>query len=371
MRRDPVHVVYGGAHLFRAGIAEKLGRIALRVIETHGNPGALDITPAVWERVLRKLRTEPVEDYRIDFEDGYGHHTDAEEDAEAERCSRELLASDRLPAMIGLRIKPLSDRSRRRSLRTLHLFLNSTAGHLPAGFVVTLPKAERPQHVTQLIAELPREIGIELLLETPASLRDPLPFIDAASGRCVAAHFGAYDYLSACGIPVVDQHLLHPACDFARDRMRIALAGAGVRLSDGVTNLLPVGDDAGVVREGWRLHMRHIRHALANGFYQGWDVHPAQIPARYAAVYSFFHQHAESVATRLRKFLEEAANATLIGEIFDDIATGQGLLAFFVRAWNCGAFAEDEIHEWTGLTLEDLRSGSFPAILERRNSRRV
>jgi citrate lyase beta subunit len=371
MRRDPIHVVYGGAHLFRSGIAEKLGRLALRALETHGSPESLGITEFVWERVIQKLRAEPVEDYRIDFEDGYGYRSDDDEDAEAVRCADEFRGGGPLPPLTGIRIKPLSERSRKRALRTLRLFLERANERLPASFVVTLPKARYPEQVSELIAQLPAGTAVELLIETPEAMRDSAAFVEAAQGRCVAAHFGAYDYLSACGVPVVDQHLLHPACDAARDRMRLALAGAGVRISDGVTNVLPVGDDPVSIRDAWRLHMRHIRHALAGGFYQGWDVHPAQIPARYAAVYSFFHEHAGPVASRLRKFLDEAAQATLVGSVFDDIATGQGLLTFFVRAWNCGAFTEPEIRERTGLTLDDLRSGWFPDILERRQPKPV
>ena len=371
MRRDPVHVVYGGAHLFRADLAEKLGRLALRALETHGSPDALGVTQGVWDHVIRKLRTEPVEDYRIDFEDGFGYRSDGEEDEQARRCAAELLAASQLPALIGLRIKPLTDRSRERALRTLRLFLEGAAGRLPANFVITLPKATHPEQVADLVAELPPAIQIELLLETPAAVRDPRSFVHAAQGRCLAVHFGAYDFLSSLGIPIVDQHLMHPACDSARDRIRLDLAGTDVRISDGVTNVLPVGDNSSSIRDAWRLHMRHVRHALASGFYQGWDVHPAQIPARYAAIYSFFHEHAGAVAARLRKFLDEAAQATLVGSVFDDIATGQGLLSFFVRAWNCGAFTEDEVREQTGLTLDDLRSGWFPDILQRRQTRAV
>jgi citrate lyase beta subunit len=361
MPREAVHVVYGGAHLFRAGLAEKLGRAAQRALDTHGGQQALGVSTEVFERVLSKLRTDPVEDYRIDFEDGYGYRSDEEEDREAERCAAELTPDVRA----GVRIKPLSPRSRERALRTLNLFLDRAAGRLPEDFVITLPKADRPEQVAGLV-QLTRGLAIELMIETPAAVRDPKSFVDAARGACVAVHFGAYDYLSACGIPLPDQHLLHPACEDARGRMRLALAGTGVRLFDGVTNVLPAGADTAAVQDAWKLHMRHVRHALAAGFFAGWDVHPAQIPARLAAVYDYFHRHAGQMAARLRNFLDEAAQATRIGSVFDDIATGQGLLTFFVRAWSCGAFAESEVRERTGLALEDLRSGWFPAILERR-----
>ena len=105
-----------------------------------------------------------------------------------------------------------------------------------------------------------------------------------------------------------------------------------------------------------------------NGFYQGWDLHPAQLPTRYAAVYAFYLSARQAATVRLRNFIEKAAQATLVGDVFDDAATGQGLLNFFVRGLNAGALTLDEARE-TGLTREELQGRSFLKILEARRGR--
>jgi len=150
--------------------------------------------------------------------------------------------------------------------------------------------------------------------------------------------------------------------------MQVALAGSNVWLSDGATNVLPVGKDRGTIHRAWRLHHDDIRHSLTNGFYQGWDLHPAQLVTRYAAVFAFFLESLDAASERLRNFIGKAAQATLVGEVFDDAATGQGLLNFFLRALNCGAVREDEIGTLTGLTLQELRSGSFVTIVRGRRA---
>ena len=172
--------------------------------------------------------------------------------------------------------------------------------------------------------------------------------------------------------------MLHPACDFARHMMQVSFGGTGIWLSDGATNIMPVAPHRGeltaaqeeenraVVRRAWRLHYEHVRHSLANAFYQGWDLHPAQLPTRYAAVYTFFLEGLDAASERLRNFVEKAAQATLVGDVFDDAATGQGLLNYFLRAINCGALTEQEAQNLTSLTLDELRSGSFVKILQNR-----
>jgi hypothetical protein len=158
----------------------------------------------------------------------------------------------------------------------------------------------------------------------------------------------------------------HQVCNFARGIMQVALAGTSVWLSDGATNVLPVGKDRAVIHQAWRTHYDDIRHSLTNAYYQGWDLHPAQLVTRYAAVYAFFLESLEAASERLRNFIGKAAQATLVGDVFDDAATGQGLLNFFLRALNCGAVREEEIGALTGLTLEELRSASFVAIVKNR-----
>ncbi len=414
--RQPVHTVYGGAHLFRADVAQKLGTAAVRSFEEYapdpatfaralglpgGERGAL--ARAVHERVLEKLRREPIEDFRADFEDGYGNRPDAEEDGHAESAGREMargMAEGTLPPFIGIRIKPLSDELHARSLRTLDLFVSTlareTSGKLPANFVVTLPKITSPEQV-EVLAEVceqleranrltPGALVIELMVETTQSIFDSrggvaLPaLVKAARGRVRGAHFGTYDYTAGCNITAIHQVPSHPACDFARHVMQVCLSGTGVTVSDGATTVMPVGphreapggppltrtqldENIRAVHRGWKIHYDDVRSSLRNAYYQGWDLNPAQLPTRYAAVYSFFLESREEAANRLKTFVEKAAQATLLGTIFDDAATGQGLLNFFLRGINCGALTEEEALA-TGLSLEELRGRSFVKILK-------
>jgi hypothetical protein len=354
--RQPVHTVYGGANLFTSGICGKLGALALRSLDEHGPyPEASDV---VMDLVRKKLQTEPIEDYRIYFEDGYGNRPDDEEDRHAQSSARavaEAMRDGRLPPFIGLRIKPLTEQHRARSFRTLELFLDTLLHHsggvLPPNFAVTLPKIEGPQEVAMLAATLyglesklylqGGPLKIEFLVETPQALLALTQILDAAKSRVSAAHFGAYDYLASTDIAATQQSLLHPACDFARSMMKAALANRGICLADGVTNILPVGAREDV-RHGWQVHAANVRHALETGFYQGWDVHPAQLVSRYATVYSFFREGWELAALRLKNFLAMQSKATLTGSVFDDLASIRGLTAFLQRAVNCGAITKEE-----------------------------
>jgi citrate lyase beta subunit len=414
-RRQPVHTVYGGAHLFKADTASRLGTLALRALEEYaptpedlaavlGLPAAL--APAIHARVAEKLRREPIEDFRADFEDGYGNRPDAEEDGHAEAAAREMaagLAAGTLPGFVGIRVKPFTEDLRERSLRTLDLFLTTlvreSGGRLPEGFVVTLPKVTIPEHVAalaDLFDLLEKALGLpagqlrfEIMIETPQSIfnergESNLPLLaGAARGRCVAAHFGTYDYTASSNITAEHQSMTHPVCDFAKHMMQVAFAGTGLWISDGATNVLPVPphraapggppltpaqaeENRAVVHRAWRLHAEHVRHSLVGGFYQGWDLHPAQLVTRYAALYHFFLEGLDSASDRLRNFVQKAAQATLVGEVFDDAATGQGLLNYFLRAVNCGAITEEEALERSGLTLEELRGRSFVKILKSR-----
>lgn len=415
--RQPVHTVYGGAQIFKAGTVMALGRLARETLETYA-PTAADLATAlglrgdtallekIYARVQEKLRREPVEDFRIDFEDGYGTRPDAEEDADAERTAREVVqgCKDRtLPPFIGIRIKPFSPECISRAIRTFDIFLSTlldqTQGQLPEHFVITLPKPVMPAQVAALAQlcthfeqtrQLPAGVlKLELMIETPQSIFNErgevaLPhLVRAAQGRCIGAHFGTYDFTASNHITAEYQSMDHPACDFARHVMRIALANTGVTRSDGATNIMPVGphraapgqtlsraqqqENTRVVHHAWRLAFEHTRHSLRTGFYQGWDLYPGQLPIRYAAVYSFFLEGLASASLRLRTFIEKAAQATLVGDVFDDAATGQGLLNFFLRALNCGAIDAQDIAA-TGLTLEEIRSRSFVKIMAGRRA---
>jgi hypothetical protein len=417
-RRQPVHTVYGGAHLFKSDSAQRLGSLARRSLEQFapdvatfaeaiGLPGNAELHTTIYQRVTEKLQREPVEDFRIDFEDGYGNRPDAEEDGHAASAAAEVAEGYKnrtLPPFIGIRIKPFNKELRTRSFRTLETFVTNLVernnGQLPDNFVVTLPKITIPEQVAALVALLKQmetktsladgSLKFEMMIETTQSIIDHrgqlnLPLLlNQAEGRCVAAHFGTYDYTAGCNITAAHQHMLHPACDFAKHMMQVSFAGTGVWLSDGATNIMPVAphrapeggaltqqqidENRETVHRAWKLHYNHIQHSLANAFYQGWDLHPAQLPTRYAAVYAFFLESLDAASERLKNFVEKAAKATLVGDVFDDAATGQGLLNYFLRAINCGAITEAEAVERSGLTLPELRSASFVKILKNRQA---
>ena len=406
--RQPVHTVYGGGHLFASTTPGRLGELASGALDRWlPDPDhmvqVLGIHPSLSEKVHtkvgEKLAREAVEDFRLDFEDGYGHRPDEEEDGHARSSAQEVafgISNISLSPFIGIRIKSLSGELQRRSLRTLDLFVTTlaeTSGRLPDGFVVTLPKIQDVEQVTVLTEALTQleqdlslsSIPIELMMETPQMVVDRdgtagvRKFVDAGAGRVRGVHFGTYDYTASMNITAAYQTMTHPACDFGRHVLQVSLAGSGVWLSDGATNVMPVpihrGDtlsdlekqeNEATVHEAMRLHYDHIRHSLSHAYYQGWDLHPAQLPTRYAAVYAFFLEGLDQAGERLSNFVESAAKATLIGEVFDDAATGQGLLNFFLRAINCGAVTEEEAIARSGLTVDELRSRSFLKILEGR-----
>jgi hypothetical protein len=355
--RQPVHTMYGGANLFSSGVCGKLGALALRSLDDNGPyPGADE---GVMERVRTKLRTEPIEDYRIDFEDGYGNRSDEEEDGHAVKAAEAVAVGMRdavLPPFIGIRLKPFTEELRTRAIRTLELFLTKlleiSGGTLPPNFVVTLPKVESPRDLEKLAAAFDMleskhylrggPLKFEFLVETPQALLSLPQLADAAQDRAVGAHFGAYDYLACIDIAAPVQSLLHPACDFARNMMKAALSNRGMFLADGMTNILPIGTREDVHR-GWKIHGRNVRHALEQGFYQGWDVHPAQLVSRYATVYSFFREGWQDAALRVRNFRAMSAQATLTGSTFDDLASVRGLMAYLDRGVSCGGLSKEEL----------------------------
>ncbi len=417
-RRQAVHTVYGGAHLFKADSAQKIGAVALRSLDEYapdaatlagalGREQADELSQLVYDRIIEKLGREPVEDFRLDFEDGYGNRPDAEEDEHAASAAAEVargLQECTLPPFIGIRIKPLNEDLRTRSMRTFDIFITAltqaTNGKLPPNFVITVPKIQLPEQVAtavRVFAAIEEKTGLtnsalrlEPMIETPQAIINSRgeialqSLVDAAEGRCGSVHFGVYDYTAGCGITAAYQTMGHPSCDFARQMMLVSLAGTGVHLSDGATNILPVGpqhasegqsltaaqqrDNRESVHAAWRLGFADNMHSLRTGFYQGWDLHPAQLVTRYAAVFTFFLEGLESASHRLKTFVEKAALASLFGDVFDDAATGQGLLNFFLRGIACGAITEAEALA-TGLTLEEIRSRSFYKILEGRRKK--
>jgi hypothetical protein len=441
--RSPVHVVYGGAHLFKADTPQKLGKLALKSLETYA-PNFAEFAQAMWlkgadslpiyeeptaelekrllensekvkaenyeawfawtiyQRVKEKLAREAVEDFRIDFEDGYGFRADEEEDSHAISASDELadcFQKKTITPFCGFRIKSFAPETYKRAIRTLDLFLTNflekSSGKLPENFAVTLPKitrAEEVQILNELLKALENQhnlransIKIEIMIETPQAIINDKgeivlsQLIEAAQGRCTSAHFGAYDYTSSFGIVAEHQHLRHEACNFVRQMMQISLAPLNVRLSDSVTTEMPVpvhrgenltskqtAENKRAVHRSWRAHFNNVTHSLIDGFYQSWDLHPAQLVPRYAAIYAFFLESKSSSAKRLKGFLDKATQAMLTGNQFDDAASAQGLLNFFVRAAGCGAMSEEEVLEASNLNLDELRTASFGKIVENR-----
>lgn len=439
--RQPVHTVYGGANLFKSDTCVKMGEIALKSLQTYSPDfvtlarvlkfeghedlpceekkiaklvkklGRLDehekrkhpawLAYTVYEKIIQKLQTEAVEDFRIDFEDGFGNRPDDEEDATAVHAALELaegMNNKTISPFIGIRIKPFTEDLRNRGVRTLDLFLTTllqkTGGKLPANFVVMLPKVTITEQVTTMVRFLeiiekknnltPGTLKMETMVEATQIImdeegRNPLMrIVRAGEGRLIAAHFGTYDYTASCGITAKYQTMAHPVCDFAHHMTKVALGGTGIFLSDGATNVMPVAPHRGEnltekqlkenrqsVHNAWRIGYQHTMHSLVNGFYQGWDLNPAQLPMRYAATYHFFLSSMDDATFRLKTFVERAAISTLTGDIFDDAATGQGLLNFFLKAMNCGAISEEEATA-TGLTIDEIRSRSFYKILQGR-----
>lgn len=410
--RQPVHTVYGGADLFRSNSARKMGDVALNSIKTYApDPETFskamgltvdqELAKAIYDKVILKLEREPLEDFRIDFEDGFGNRSWEEEDATAEQAAKEVakgMNEGTLPPFIGIRIKPFTEDLKERGVRTLDIFLSTlaeeTGGKLPTNFVVMLPKVTIPEQVSALVklfelieantALSAGSLRCEMMVETTQSImskdgRNPLmSFVEASKGRMIATAFGTYDHTASNNITAMYQDMGHGVCDFAHYMMKAGLGHTGIWLSDGATNVMPIGPHRGegltsqqeaenrdVVHRSWKKAYDHTRHSLWKGLYQGWDLHPAQFPPRYTAVYSFFLESYEEAKHRLSSFVDRAARATLTGDVFDDAATGQGLLNYFLTGLNCGALSEEDVLA-TGLTLDEIKTRSFLKIMEGR-----
>jgi citrate lyase beta subunit len=377
--RQPVHTVYVPADRFHASLPAEWGATAEAALARYAPvPGKLahvlgldhDDVQAVWGRVVTKLGTEPIEDLRIDLEDGYGARRDSEEDQHASAAGKALAVAVRdgtAPPFLGIRFKSLEGGTRRRGLRSLDLVLESLlseVARLPPGWVVTLPKVTSVAQVRAMVEiceRLERGYGLaehalrfEIQVETPQAIllgdgtAGVAAMVHAAGGRCTGLHFGTYDYTAALGISGGYQAMDHPAADHAKSVMQLAAAGTGVRLSDGSTNIVPVGDRA-QVHAAWAVHARLVRRSLERGFYQGWDLHPAQLPTRYVSTYLFFRSGLDRIGARLAAYL----NGTE-GGVMDEPATAQALAAFLLRGAHCGAVSAEEVTQLTGADLERI-----------------
>jgi citrate lyase beta subunit len=371
--RQPVHTVYVPADRFTAGLAADWGRLATELMDEHLPDASaladvvgvtLDVARRVRPLVAHKLATEPIEDLRIDFEDGYGPHSDAAEDADAESGAAQLaqsVAAGTAPPFTGIRFKSLEPSTRRRGLRTLDLFLSElTPGPLPAGFVVTLPKVTQVEQVEAFVAVCTtlerahdlaeRSLQFEIQIETPQSVQAAdgraavAAMVQAGLGRVTGLHYGTYDYSAACGVSAANQSLAHPVADHAKAVMQLAAAGTGVRVSDGSTNVVPAGSHDEIV-VAWRLHAGLVRRSLDRALYQGWDMHPGHLVTRFAATYAFYREGFPAAADRLRAYLRSSSAAGLM----DEPATAQAMASLLVRGVHSGALSTDEVAERTGV----------------------
>ncbi|WP_433855040.1 DUF6986 family protein [Streptomyces kronopolitis] len=376
--RQPVHTVYVPGDAFTADTVRSWGDRALAALDAHApDAGALaavlDLPDAlateVYDRVRAKLTREPVEDLRIDFEDGYGPRPDAEEDEAAARAAALVADAYRegtAAPYTGIRMKCMEAAVRDRGIRTLDIFLTGLmrAGGLPDGLLLTLPKVTYAEQVTAMVRLLEAferthglesgRIGFEIQIETTQSILGAdgratvARMIEAAEGRATSLHYGTFDYSASCGVSAAHQSLDHPVADHAKAVMQVAAAGTGVRLSDGSTNVLPVGPTERV-HDAWRLHHTLVRRSLARAYYQGWDMHPGHLPTRYAAVYAFYREGLEQAAARLAAYVAKAG-----GEIMDEPATAKALSGYLLRGLDCGAVDPGEVARLTGLTRADL-----------------
>ncbi len=380
--RQPVHTVYVPADRYSPDLSREWGRAALDAAADHGGLAAIaratvadtdSTATALADLVQGKLLSEPVEDLRIDFEDGYGVRSDDEEDAAVSAAVAAIReAGDASPPFLGIRFKCFEADVRARGLRTLDLFVTGLAetGDLPAGLTLTLPKVTSTDQVAAMAAvarELervhglpPGRIGFEIQVETPQAVMGDdgtaavASMIHAGAGRVTALHYGTYDYSASLGIAAAYQSMEHPAADHAKAVMQLAAAGTGVRLSDGSTNILPVGDpDA--VEAGWALHARLVRRHLERGFYQGWDLHPAQLVTRFLATYAFYRDGFDSAAVRLRNYAHRIESSVL-----DEPATARALAGFIRRGELCGALTVDEVETTTDLPIAKVREIALP-----------
>jgi len=373
--RQPVHTVYVPADRVHAGLVAQWSEAALAALDEHaGTPEELaeatgmDVASVsdVWSAVRSKLETEPIEDLRVDLEDGFGDRGDDEEDAAAVSAGHAVVdasAKGECPPYVGVRFKSLEEATRRRGIRSLDLIVGAVleSGDLPEGWIITLPKVTSTTQVVAMVElcrrleaayGLPeRRLGFEIQVETSQAIlgadgeASVAAMIHAADHRCTGLHFGTYDYTAALGISGGFQSMDHPASDHAKAVMQLAAAGTGVRVSDGSTNIVPVGSTA-KVWSAWELHARLVTRSLGRGFYQGWDLHPAQLPTRFMATYMFFRRDFDSMTARLGAYLGSGDDAVL-----DEPATAQAMAGFLVRGVHCGALDPAVIEERTGVGL--------------------
>jgi hypothetical protein len=360
---EPVHVCYVPADRVTPTTAADWGDAAAAALDRFADDPALPETLGLrpdqlrdaLPRVRRTLAEQPVADLRVDLEDGYGHRDDAEEDAHARAAgtaTAALLAGPRAPRRAGPRVKSMERPTRRRGLRSLALFTDAFLGAHgdPSRLRFTLPKVSAPEQVGAVVeacAALEAHHGIgplpvELQIETARGAQRVDELVAAAGSRAAGLHYGTYDYSAALGIAPDQQRADHPAAEHAKHLMALAGAAAGVPVCDGSSAILPVGDRDAVLA-AWRVQARIVRRALELGIAQGWDMHPAMVPARLAVVVAVHRAGLDAVLARLRAYRAGASEGVL-----DEPATERALLGFLRRGLACGAVDDHEVADLLG-----------------------
>lgn len=381
--RQPVHTVYVSADKFNVNFAADWASQGLAAVEQHGGLVGLgellgqegELLHAVAERVAHKLSSEPIEDLRLDFEDGFGDRGDEAEDAAAVAAAQAVHAAveaKTAPPFIGIRFKSFEEATRARGVRTLDLFVSTLAqaGELPAGLVLTLPMVSTVEQVQAMDFAVGRleeihgleagRLRFEVQVETPQlilgadGISPVAQLAHAVPGRISGLHYGTYDYSASLEISAGYQSMEHPVADFAKEVMQLAVAGTGIHLSDGSTNILPIGDGAAAA---WALHGRLIRRSLERGYYQGWDLHPAQLPSRFSATYAFYREGLATAATRLRNYVQKNQSA-----VMDEPATARALANFILRGLVCGAVSAEEVLTLTTLNQSEITVLAHPRL---------
>lgn len=403
-RSQPIHTVYVPADRVAEETPAEWGATAIDLLDRHYDLLATFDDTGSLPDVRKRLELDPVQDLRIDFEDGYGLRPDPEEDRAAIAAGAVLAAwSQRSdcppvgesttgggadepdpdlrrrqhvdrpqqtilgargqrpsPVSSGIRMKGLGAGERRRALRTLDLVLEG-AGGVPEGFVFTVPKIRAAQQIpalVQLCVGLERGYGIaegslrfELQIESPQAIlaadgtAPVATMLTLAEGRCSALHFGTYDYTAACGVAAPDQALDHPAADYAKAVMQVAAAQTGVWVCDGSTQIVPDADPEAAL---WN-HHRLVARALRRGYYQGWDMHPGHLVTRWLATYDFFRKAIDVAVPRLLDYLARRG-----GDVMDEPATAEALAATVLRGIDCGARPTAGAPELTEAVLRAL-----------------
>lgn len=376
--RQPVHTVYVPGDTFAEGTVRSWGDQALKALDEHAPDAASfaavlgipdELAGPVHDRVRAKLEREPVEDLRIDFEDGYGPRPDAEEDEAAARAARlvsQAYANGTAAPYMGIRMKCMEAAVRDRGIRTTDIFLT---GLMQAAWSARRAGPHAAQgdvpgagHRLRPAARSVR--GGARAARRAARLRDPdrdepvhprrrrhrrrRPHDRRGAGP---GHRSALRHLRLQRLRRRQRRLPGQRPSGRRPRQgRHAGRSRRHRRTglDGSTNVLLVGPTP-QVHEAWRLHYGLTHRALARAYYQGWDMHPGHLPTRYAAVYTFYREGLEQAAARLAAYVAKAG-----GDVMDEPATAKALSGYLLRGIDCGALDTAEVARLTGLTRDDL-----------------